>query len=234
MNYFAHGKAYTEDPYFLAGTAVPDWLNVVDRKIRVRSRQAALFVADENTVLATIAAGVMQHHQDDAWFHRTQAFTELSLNFTVAVRDVLGQDDGLRCYFLGHILVELLLDSELIEENPNALQLYYDALGHVDALQLAAAVTRMSGRQADGIGWLLPRFIGERFLWDYPEDEKLLRRLNQVMRRVRLPQLPDKFLHLLPTARYEVRRRQKELLTPVLDQDAKSATKKIISGSQGG
>ena len=127
----------------------------------------------------------------------------------------------------------MLLEAELIEENPNALQLYYDALGHVDALQLAAAVTRMSGRQAEGIGWLLPRFIGERFLWDYPEDEKLLRRLNQVMRRVRLPQLPDKFLHLLPAARYEVRRRQKELLTPVLDQAAKSATKKNISGSQG-
>ena len=44
MNYFAHGRPFVDDPYFLAGTAVPDWLNVVDRRVRVRSKQARLFV----------------------------------------------------------------------------------------------------------------------------------------------------------------------------------------------
>ena len=33
MNYFAHGVRFLEDPYFLAGTAVPDWLSVVDRRV---------------------------------------------------------------------------------------------------------------------------------------------------------------------------------------------------------
>ena len=214
MNYFAHGRDYTDKPYFLAGTAVPDWLNVVDRKIRVRSRQAAPFVEDADEVSSTIARGVIQHHRDDAWFHRTRAFAELSLKFTVAVRDVLGPDDGLRCYFLGHILVELLLDSQLIEESPDCLQRYYEALGCVDGVRVANAVSRMSGQQANGLAWLLPRFISERFLWDYAEDEKLLMRLNQVMRRVRLPQLPDTFVQMLPDARQQVHQRHKELLTP--------------------
>ena len=40
MNYFAHGYAFVDDPWFLAGTAVPDWLNVSDRGVRVRERQA--------------------------------------------------------------------------------------------------------------------------------------------------------------------------------------------------
>ena len=39
MNYFAHGHRFVDDPYFLAGTAVPDWLSVVDRKVRVRAAQ---------------------------------------------------------------------------------------------------------------------------------------------------------------------------------------------------
>ena len=40
MNYFAHGREFVDEPYFLAGTAVPDWLSVVDRPTRIRSRQA--------------------------------------------------------------------------------------------------------------------------------------------------------------------------------------------------
>jgi hypothetical protein len=214
MNYFAHGRHYTADPYYLAGTAVPDWLNVVDRKIRVRTRHAEPFLQHADPELVSIAGGVVQHHRDDDWFHRTRAFTELSLQFTVATRDALGPDDGLRCHFLGHILVELLLDAELIDSDPGQLERYYDALQLVDGVKLAAAVSQMSGRSADGLAWLIPRFVDERFLWDYGGDEKLLWRMNQVMRRVRLPQLPDSFMEVLPEARESVRQRRAELLTP--------------------
>ena len=36
MNYLAHGFRFTDEPYFLAGTAAPDWLSVIDRKMRLR------------------------------------------------------------------------------------------------------------------------------------------------------------------------------------------------------
>jgi hypothetical protein len=49
-------------------------------------------------------------------------------------------------------------------------------------------------------------------LWDYSDDGKLLVRLNQVMRRVRLPALPCSFVKLLPAMRSEVRQRKFELL----------------------
>ena len=78
------------------------------------------FLVAKDAATAAIAAGVVQHHHDDGWFHRTQAFTELSLKFTVAVRDILGGDGSFRSHFLGHILVEILLDSELIEKTIHA------------------------------------------------------------------------------------------------------------------
>lgn len=216
MNYFAHGSGYAEEPYFLAGTAVPDWLNVVDRKIRVRARHAAPFTEHADPVVSAIAKGVLQHHKDDDWFHRTRAFAELSLQFTVVIRDTLGPDDGLRCHFLGHILVELLLDSELINDDPDLLEGYYDALRSIDAGRIAETVTQMSGRRADGLAYLIPRFISERFLCDYGQDEKLLLRINQVMRRVRLDPLSDQFLKVLPDARQSVRDRRNELLDPLM------------------
>jgi hypothetical protein len=49
-------------------------------------------------------------------------------------------------------------------------------------------------------------------LWNYLEDEKLMVRLNQVMRRVRLDPLPDDFAALLPAARTLVAERKIALL----------------------
>ena len=93
MNYFAHGFRFLDDPYFLAGTAVPDWLSVVDRRVRVRPREAEAAAAGDDDILARVARGVARHHADDARFHTTAAFAELSLTFTAAIRDRLPPDD---------------------------------------------------------------------------------------------------------------------------------------------
>lgn len=217
MNYFAHGRNYTHDPYFLAGTCVPDWLGVIDRRNRARSRVAKTLFEDENPIVAAVARGVAQHHADDAWFHETPAFFNLQAVLTKSVRAVLPADDRHRPSFLGHILVELLLDAELIEENPARLTDYYAALDNLDPQVVMSAVNRITPRPVEGLAALIPRFSAERFLSDYLEDAKLCFRLNQVMRRVKLPELPGEFLAVLPDARGLVRERRVELLTPRLE-----------------
>lgn len=214
MNYFAHGYQYLDRPYFLAGTAVPDWLSVVDRRVRVRSRHAQEFLASDNPTVATLAQGIVQHHTDDAWFHETRAFAELSMQLSRLVREQLPQDDGMRPSFLGHILVELLLDAELIAENPSRLEAYYVAVDALDPQLIERAVGEMAPRGPVDLARWIPRFSAEQFLWDYLEDAKLCFRLNQVMHRVRLPALPEQFSDLLPEARRLVRQRKTELLTP--------------------
>jgi hypothetical protein len=215
MNYFAHGRMYVDDPYFLAGTAVPDWLSVVDRKVRARSKNAATFVDDADPRVASLARGIVQHHHDDRWFHETRAFAELSMAFSRMIRELLPADDGLRPSFVGHILVEILLDAELIVVDTAVLDRYYLALDAADPWCVAEAVGQIARRDAAGLATLIPAFSRERFLPDYLSDAKLCFRLNQVMRRVKLPPLPESFAELLPTARREVSRRQHELLTPM-------------------
>ncbi len=212
MNYFAHGRRFINDPYFLAGTALPDWLNVVDRRLRVRSKQAAMFVDNADETISRLAAGVMQHHADDAWFHVTPAFAELSLDFARRVRESLPADDGFRPHFLGHILVELLLDAELIEQDLGTLEAYYKAMNSLDGERVAAAVNMIAPRPAENLATFVGMFSRERFLFDYLDDGKLLLRLNQVMRRVGLPVLPASFADLLAELRRDVRHRQLELL----------------------
>ena len=213
MNYLAHGWRLTERPYLLAGVSVPDMLSVVDRSIRARSKMARPFANDADEVLSHVAQGVVQHHTDDAWFHQTRAFAELSLSLTALTRDALEQDAGFRPSFLGHILIELLIDARLAEDDPQLLESYYQAWEAVDADRVSAAVSTITAKDASRLAVFVQRFRELRFLHDYQEDAKLWFRLNQVMHRVGLPALPATFQNILPDVRQIVYPRVAELLS---------------------
>ena len=132
MNYFSHALPFLDDPYFVAGTAVPDWLAVVDRGVRVRAKNVEPLAAHPNRETAAVARGLLQHFRDDAQFHRTRAFAETTLELSAAIRRVLAADSGFRPSFLGHVLVEVLLDWTLAEDHPGGLDAYYRALESVD------------------------------------------------------------------------------------------------------
>ena len=207
MNYFAHGQRFLDRPYFLAGISIPDWMNVVNRRVRVRSKAAAPYLADTVAHYRDLAGGVVQHHEDDRWFHQTRSFAELSLDFAVQLRDALPEDEGFRPSFLGHILVEILMDACLIEDAPEDLDRYYAALARTDPVKVAQFVTVVTGKDVHRLADFIPRFLDARFLYDYADNAKLLFRLNQVMRRVGLAPLSHELLDLLPSMKSTVRGR---------------------------
>ncbi len=212
MNYFAHGMRFTARPYFLAGTAVPDWLSVADRRVRMRPRRASRLVDGTQSIVAEVAAGAMQHLKDDRWFHKTRTFIETSNELTCMFRDLLGPEDGFRPGFLGHVVTELLLDGVLIEKNPDLVDDYYAALDEVDPEQVQRAVNRMARHQTTHLAAMIPLFRRERFLRDYLEPRCLLYRLNQVMRRIKLKRLPDETEGVLASGWKIVRGQAGELL----------------------
>jgi hypothetical protein len=212
MNFFAHSLSCLHDPYEVAGTALPDWLSVVDRRVRVRSRHAQPALSAPDARLRSLARGVCRHHADDDWFHQTECFVALSLQFSRELREVLADVDGMRPFFLGHIAVELLLDAELITENPARLDEYYAAIQQIDPWTVAEGVTTMTGHAVPDLARLIPQFSASRFLSDYTQDAKLWFRLNQVMRRVKLPELPECVIDWLADARREVALQRDALL----------------------
>ncbi len=212
MNYFSHALPFLANPYFVAGTAVPDWLAVVDRGVRLKAKNVEPLSTHPNGETAAVARGLLQHFRDDAQFHKTRAFAETTLALSTAIRGVLPADSGLRPWFLGHVLVEVLLDWAQAEDHPDGLDAYYRALESVDPGAVQDAVNRMSAHTTDRLAPMIFLFCRERILWDYGQDDKLLLRMNQVMRRVGFPPLPEWVQEVLPAARQLVRRRQHELL----------------------
>lgn len=214
MNYFTHALPHLRDPVFLAGTALPDWLSVVNRKVRVRPKTLAPHFESDDPFIAALATGAQRHLDDDGWFHCTRGFAEVTAELGLLFRDRLGGTDGFRCGFLGHLALELLLDAILWERFPSEMDRYYELITDVDADRVESVVAAITGQRPEGLAWLIEHFRQEEILRDYADDARLTRRLNQVLRRVKLTPLPDAAPRWLAEARQIVRTRVMDVLPP--------------------
>lgn len=212
MNYFAHAIRFLDRPVFAIATGLPDMLSVVDRSMRLRAKRVEPFLLDADSFRVEVAAGVLQHLNDDQWFHGTRAFVETSAELTRLFRRTLGDDDGARVPFLGHIVTELQLDAALDLAYPGLLDRYYEALREVDAERFAADVNLMATKTSDRLALLISGFSREQFLRDYPVPSRLRFRLSQVMLRVGLDPLPESFDEALAISWEVVRNRVDGLL----------------------
>ena len=232
MNCFTHSLPFLDRPEFMVGCCVPDWLGAVDRKCRVREKRAAEFVDDPDPFVAEVARGVVQHHQDDHWFHQTRAFTELNLEFSQELREVLQDTAGHRASLLGHVLVELLLDACLIEKNPGKLDCYYRQVESVNSVALQNAINRFAAKSTDQLTVYIDDYLQSRFLFDYLEDNTLTDRLNSILARVKLPALANELNSWLPTARRRVYDQCNWLVASHLEWNTQSATESNVTDAR--
>ncbi len=231
MNCFAHAVRFLDDPWFMLGTGLPDWLSMADRAVRLRPRHLDALAAetadpplttdhadstasddtcDDTTALAR---GVRQHWHDDDWFHASRAFHEVSSEIGVMFRRDFNTGDNFRAGFLGHIAMELLIDGVLTEHQPQALDDYYAVVESADGHRFQQLVNGFGARPTEALLPFLDRYLSEQFLRDYVDDERLLYRLNRVLARVRLPPLPHRARQVIGKGRTIVRERLPELLT---------------------
>ncbi|QDT65110.1 hypothetical protein V22_23560 [Calycomorphotria hydatis] len=214
MNYFAHGCRFIDRPYFLAGTACPDWLSAVARRTRLRSRRVRPFVECGSSEQEEFAAGVLQHLHDDDWFHSSRGFAEVSSLLGREFRNLLGPEDRFRPGLLGHIGMEMILDAILLRRDPGRLDQYYASFSQIDPAVIQQAVNSMATRQTTELEKFIPLFIEIRFLDDYVTPAGLLYRLNQVLRRVKLDPLPGEAEAVVEAGFELVAEREFDLLPP--------------------
>ena len=214
MNFLSHAIPHMDRPLVAVCTGVPDWLSVIDRKIRIRPRMAAAHLDSGDPAVAAVAAGVMQHIDDDRWFHGTESFVQTNLRLAVQLRDLLPGDAGFRPMFLGHVLIEVLLDAMWIDQDPSLAERYYAAVKQTNASEIQRAINIISGKPSTAIEATVVRYHETAFLYDYGDDNRLHHRMNQVMHRVGLTPLPQCVQDWYPQAREIVAEQRHRLLSP--------------------
>lgn len=210
MNYLAHAVPFVfavDDElaaWRVAGTSLPDWLRVIDKKARLRpdvlDRAAALFVGDNRK--SALVEGARRHHDDDLRFHTLDEFEDLNHDVGAQLRARFPHS---RASTMAHVMVEMLLDACLIADRPTLLDRYYDAVGAIDDAVLAEFVVGATGRAADNVPYLLDRFRRSRFLASYATDEGLLDCLRGVWSRAGLGGVDDGVIDVVRDTRAAVR-----------------------------
>jgi hypothetical protein len=108
----------------------------------------------------------------------------------------------------------MLLDSFWIRDDRAIAENYYAALRAIEPSTIQRCVNAITGKPTDKLTGVIERFLEIQFLYDYLDHDKLLIRLNQVMKRVGLTSLPDDVRDWLPEANKLVESRRRRLLTP--------------------
>jgi hypothetical protein len=213
MNSFAHALPHLDDPYVAVGCCIPDWLTAADRKCRVREKKATPFCDHTDPIVSSVANGIVNHHRDDAWFHNTPSFHELSLKYAVQIRELYGNERTMRTGFVGHVVIELFLDAFLHQNFPGQLERYYQQVASVDAEQVQAAINLFATKQTNELVPEIERGLRMRYLFDYSTDEGTVMRINKVLARIGLDTLDEQILPWMKATRSEVYDRANDLLS---------------------
>lgn len=206
MNYLAHALAFLDDRqshtgWQVAGTSLPDWLRVVDKKARLRPDVLDAVHIGDDVRFEALRDGARRHHDDDLRFHADHTFDVVASDLAARLRAL---DAGLRASTLGHVLVEMLLDATLMAARPGLIERYYDVIDDLDEATIAAFARRATGRPLEHAEHLIDRFRRSRFLLAYQHDDGLLECLVGVCRRAGLQPPPPSSLALIATARQEL------------------------------
>ena len=213
MNYLAHSLAFinaeadnaADDDglkfWRVAGTSLPDWLRVVDKRARLRPEVLDAVDVDDDARFAALRDGAQRHHDDDHRFHADVAFDAHSADLAARFRLLA---PGLRASTLGHILTEMLVDAALVARDTTLLPRYYAGLQDLDDDVITAFAERATQRSLSSLPTLLQRFRSSRFLELYATDDGLLDCLTGVCERAGLPLPPRSSTSLIAEARTEI------------------------------
>lgn len=210
MNYFAHAFRFLDNPYFLAGTSLPDWLSVVNRRVRLRKSMLIAHIESQEERTRQLVGGVVQHLEDDTRFHGAPAFSEV-LTQVVRTIDPVVNAQAVSLTFLSHLLVEILFDAVLLQRIPGGAERYYASLNQVDPDWIEATTEMVVGQRVPRLAAFVQLFCREQILHDYKDDEATFFRLNQVMARLKLLPLPPSLLDVLPVVRQIVAEKENDL-----------------------
>jgi acyl carrier protein phosphodiesterase len=192
MNFLAHfylDRSH-QSSRFVVGAATPDLLSIYNSGLRIKAGHVDhLAAAQRAAVDPQFLLGLERHFHADRVFHSSALFIAETHHLSEWLAQRFPEQDIPRKYFIAHILLELLLDKVLIGHDPRLLDDYY---GHFQALapfhELHKATETVAAHPMPNYDAFLAKFVENKYLYHYTENDHLIYILRRLLRRVGIEQ----------------------------------------------
>jgi len=190
MNLVAHFYLDRDlvNSYFTVGAATPDLLSIYNSSLRIKARHLRLLSEEDlGKITPPFLDGLNRHFFADGIFHTSPTFHASTKRISTMLEEYFPDLEVKRKFFVGHILLELLLDKVLINLNPGILESYY---GHFEALQpfrdIQRSIEIAVGHPVPNYETYLTKFLRKKWLYAYADAEHIAWILKRILRRVRI------------------------------------------------
>jgi|GEM_PF-1624168 len=190
MNLVAHFYLDRDrvNSYFVVGAATPDLLSIYNSSLRIKARHLKKMDDDQSgRITPPFLAGLQRHFFADGVFHTSPLFQAQTRRISAMLVTYFPDLDIQRKFFVGHILLELMIDKVLIDQHPGILESYY---GHFEALQPFRELKKASelalGHELPNYEAYMTKFLRRQYLYDYANFNHLAWILRRILRRVNI------------------------------------------------
>lgn len=183
MNFLSHYYFdQHSDAYTVLGTVLPDLTKNAQKEWKLHPQKHPEYFSHD-THLQAILHGWNRHLIVDQLFHSSSFFRAHSHQLGKLVRQVL-IGTPIKPYFLGHIGIELLLDSLLLRNNKVDIPAFYDQLSECRHEKIAQFLA-LSGLEESGQFFtFFERFLHNQYLTSYRQTENIAYALNRICMRI--------------------------------------------------
>ena len=196
MNYISHYYCLKEkNPYYTLGVFLPD---ILKNFSFLYNRYFRSYVPTSlNTFELMLWRGIIQHYQDDAYFHDL-SFFKLGMQ---QIEEAMNLSDALillkRKFLISHVLYELILDNMILDRHPSLELEIYDDLAKIDITILRNFLRNIVGENEEIELYLysLECFLARRFLGFYSMESNLVKSLHMVTGKISQWDLNDSIVN---------------------------------------
>jgi hypothetical protein len=183
MNFLSHyyfDRAKTNS-YEVVGMVLPDLLKNADKGWNAHpEKHEYLFKSDDHLALLN---GWKRHLAVDQLFHDSTFFKYHQHQIKLQIIETL-KGSPVKPFFLGHISLELMLDSLLMAHQMINVDRFYTHLDHVETFVLEEFLIINGIKNTDRFFHFLEIFKKEKYLFSYINPEKITYALRRICMRL--------------------------------------------------
>jgi hypothetical protein len=185
MNYLSHYyfDQLNPDPYKVLGVALPDLVKNHNRRWNIRPEKYA-HRWESNEKLRGIYEGWARHMQVDQLFHDSDFFKRESGIITSHIRSLPLETKGIKPFMVGHIGLELMLDTLLIQSERIKPIDFYKTLNACELPHIEGFLVGNEIEEAQSFFGFYERFCSVQYLLNYENQDSIVYALNRIQYRL--------------------------------------------------